>query len=226
MRNPLLLNLKHHLQHHLNRLVTALTALLAVFAPWWRGPGLELAGLTPDWPLIWVVCWSVRRNAWQGAVAGITLGLLQDALTSPLPTHALGLAVVGILTARLQKQRYMQEDFISVALIVFGMVVIAETLMALQWMLLNPSLGQGSHAIDLTGMETFWEGSQGEELENPLQPPGSIGGDGPRSLESIWWNHQRNTLTSAIISSLWAPALYVPLSHWWQSQERDPKKEG
>jgi len=40
---------------------------------------------------------------------------------------------VGILTARLQKQRYIQEDFISVALIVFGMAVLAETVTALQF---------------------------------------------------------------------------------------------
>jgi len=39
----------------------------------------------------------------------------------------------GILTARLQKQRYIQEDFISVALIVFGMAVLAETVTALQF---------------------------------------------------------------------------------------------
>ncbi|HIK20838.1 MAG TPA: rod shape-determining protein MreD [Synechococcus sp. M44_DOE_062] len=213
MLNPLILKLKSHL----NWVVTALSGLLAAVAPWWRGPGLELAGLTPDWPLIWVVCWSVRRKAWQGAVAGVTLGFLQDALTSPCPTHALGLAVVGILTAKLQKQRYMQEDFISVALIVFGMVVIAETLMALQWMWLAAL--QGSEGLDPAGMQSLLDG-----LGNSLQSFGSIGGDGPRSLESIWWNHQRNALTSAILSSLWAPALYWPLSRWWQSQERDPRE--
>ncbi|MFS8893060.1 rod shape-determining protein MreD [Synechococcus sp. O70.1] len=187
------------LKLHLNWLVTVLSGLLAAVAPWWRGPGLELAGLTPDWPLIWVVCWSVRRKAWQGAVAGITLGFLQDALTNPYPTHALGLAVVGILAARLQKQRYVHEDFISIALIVFGMVVIAETLMALQWMWLT--------AFAPAGMAS--------------SPLGSLGSAGPRSLESIWWNHQRNVLTSAILSSLWAPALYWPLSRCWHSQERD-----
>ncbi|MFS8859630.1 rod shape-determining protein MreD [Synechococcus sp. H60.4] len=208
MLNLLLLNLKSRL----NWLVTALSGLLAVVAPWWRGPGLELAGLTPDWPLIWVVCWSVRRKAWQGAVAGITLGFLQDALTNPYPTHALGLAVVGILTAKLQKQRYMQEDFISVALIVFGMVVIAETLMALQWMWLTAS--QGSAGLEPAEMVNWLDG-----LANSSPAAGAIGGNGPRSLESIWWNHQRNALTSAILSSLWAPALYWPLSRWWQSQE-------
>jgi len=74
---------------------------------------------------------SVKRTLVQGVIAGLALGLLHG-MTSPHPTHALSLALVGILTARLQKQRYIQEDFISVALIVFGMAVLAETVTALQ----------------------------------------------------------------------------------------------
>jgi rod shape-determining protein MreD len=94
---------------------------------------MELLGVGPNWLLIWVVAWSVKRSALQGAIAGLCLGLIQDGMTSPYPTHALSLMVVGILTARIQKQRYIQEDFISVALIVFGMAVIAETVTALQY---------------------------------------------------------------------------------------------
>ncbi len=177
---------------------TVVSALLCVWAPWLRGPGLELAGLTADWPLMWVVCWSVRRPLWQGAVAGLAMGMLQDSLSFGQPTHAFSLMVVGILTARLQKQRYMREDFISVALIVFGMVVVSSSLMALQWSLLS-SLSFG------------WDAGSGVGV-----------GEGPRSLDSIWFNHQRTTLTSAILSSLWAPALYLPLRLWWQ-QEQDPE---
>ena len=80
---------------------------------------MELLGVGPHWLLIWVVAWSVKRTMWQGALAGLVLGLLQDAMTAPHPTHTLSLIVVGVLTARLQKQRYLQEDIISVALIVF-----------------------------------------------------------------------------------------------------------
>jgi rod shape-determining protein MreD len=137
----------------------------------------------------------------QGAIAGLSLGWLQDSLTSARPTHALGLAIVGILTARLQKQRYVQEDFISVALIVFGMVVVSETLMAVQWTLLTTA---GVHAGDL------------------VEP--WVAGDGARSLSSIWLNHQKTTLTSAILSSLWAPALYLPLNVWWQHQEKKSER--
>jgi rod shape-determining protein MreD len=98
---------------------------------------MELLGIAPNWLLIWVVAWSVKRTAYQGALAGLVLGLLQDAMTSPNPTHALSLAVVGVITARIQKQRYIQEDFISVALIVFGMAVLAETVTALQFSFLG-----------------------------------------------------------------------------------------
>jgi len=78
------------------------------------------------------------------------------------------------LTALLQKDRLIQEDFISVALIVFAMAAISETLMALQWSVL-----------------------------------------GHRPLGLIWLDHQRITLASAILSSLWAPLVYVPLSRLW-----------
>lgn len=97
-----------------------------------RLPGMELLGIGPNWLLIWVVAWSVKRPALQGAFAGIILGLLQDSMTSPEPTHALSLGIVGLLTGLFQKQRFIQEDFISIALIVFGMSVLSETIFALQ----------------------------------------------------------------------------------------------
>ncbi|MDJ0617229.1 MAG: rod shape-determining protein MreD [Calothrix sp. MO_192.B10] len=97
-----------------------------------RFPGMELLGIGPNWLLIWVVAWSVKRSAFQGALAGIVLGLLQDAMTSPHPTHALSLGVVGFITGLMQKQRFIQEDFISIALIVFGMSALADTIFASQ----------------------------------------------------------------------------------------------
>jgi rod shape-determining protein MreD len=101
-----------------------------------RLPGMELLGIAPNWLLIWVVSWSVKRTVFQGALAGIVLGLLQDAMTSPNPSHAISLGIVGMITGLMQKQRFIQEDFISIALIVFGMTVLEETIFAslLTWM--------------------------------------------------------------------------------------------
>lgn len=100
-----------------------------------RLPGMELLGVSANWLLIWVVVWSVKRTVWQGAIAGIVLGLIQDALTNPHPSHVISLALVGILTAGLRKQRYTQEDFMTIALIVFIMVIITETILGLQFSL-------------------------------------------------------------------------------------------
>ncbi|PSB15992.1 rod shape-determining protein MreD [Phormidesmis priestleyi ULC007] len=155
--------------------VTVISVLLCLMVLPTRLPGMELAGIGPNWLLIWVVAWSVKRTMFQGAMAGLILGLLQDGMTSPFPTHAVSLVLVGVLTARLQKQRYIEEDFISVALIVFGMAVLAETVTAIQFSL-----------------------------------------QGGRSLVEIWTYHQFIALSSAILSSLWAPIVYFPLNRWWE----------
>jgi rod shape-determining protein MreD len=102
-----------------------------------RLPGMELLGIGPNWLLIWVVAWSVKRPVFAGALAGIVLGLLQDSMTSPNPTHAISLGIVGILTGLLQKQRFIEEDFISIAVIVFVMAVLAETIFGLQLTLIG-----------------------------------------------------------------------------------------
>ncbi|NEQ19478.1 MAG: rod shape-determining protein MreD [Microcoleus sp. SIO2G3] len=117
--------------------VTVGSVLLCLLMLLIRFPGMELLGIGPNWLLIWVVAWSVRRTAFQGAFAGVVLRLLQDSMTSPDPTHALSLGLVGGLTGMLQKQRFIQEDFISIALIVFAMAVLSETIFAWQLILMG-----------------------------------------------------------------------------------------
>ncbi|HEY9831296.1 MAG TPA: rod shape-determining protein MreD [Stenomitos sp.] len=159
----------------LNWVVTVGSVMLCLLILPSRLPGMELLGIAPNWLLIWVVAWSLKRTVLQGALAGLVLGLIQDGMTSPEPTHIISLALVGMLTARIQKQRYIQEDFISVALIVFGMAVVGETVTAIQYSFM-----------------------------------------GDRNLAEIWSDHQRIALSSAILSSLWAPVLYYPLNRWWE----------
>ena len=160
----------------LNMVIVFSSAFICSILLFLRLPGMEFIGISPDWLLIWVVVWSIKRTVWQGTIAGITLGLIHDALTSPHPSHVLSLALVGMLTAGLSKQRYAQEDFITIALIVFVMVILTETILALQFSL------------------TFI---------NPL--------------ENIRQYYQHRILSSAIISSIWAPVLYYPLNIWWEN---------
>lgn len=170
----------------LNALIVIVSVLGCLLLLPIRPLGMELLGVGPSWLTIWVVAWSMKRTAWEGAISGLVLGLLQDAMVGTYPSHIVGLMLVGILTARLQKQRFIQEDFVSVALIVFGMAVIAQTTMALQITL---------HRL----------------LQSNSLYPG---------LPEIWLQHQRIALSSAILSSLWAPALYYPLNRWWIYFER------
>lgn len=167
----------------LNWTVTVSSVLICLLLLPTRLPGMELLAVGPNWLLVWVVAWSVKRTALQGAIAGLTLGLIQDGMSSPDPTHAISLAIVGVLTARIQKQRYIREDFISIALIVFGMAVLAETIIAIQF----------SWQAFVSSATTI-----------------------NRNLGEIWVYHQQIALSSAILSSLWAPALYYPLNRWWE----------
>ncbi|QXE23719.1 rod shape-determining protein MreD [Richelia sinica FACHB-800] len=113
------------------------SALLCLLMLPTRLPGMELLGIGPNWLLIWVVVWSVKRSVVAGLLSGVVLGMLQDAMTAPDPSHAVGLGVVGVLTALMQKQRFIQEDFISIALIVFVMAVVADTIFAVQLSLMG-----------------------------------------------------------------------------------------
>jgi rod shape-determining protein MreD len=122
--------------------VTSGSVLLCLLMLPTRLPGMELVGIGPNWLLIWVVAWSVKRSVFAGALAGIILGLLQDAMTAPNPTHAISFGIVGMLTSLIQKQRFIQEDFISIALIVFGMAVVADTIFAMQLSLMGGSCGE------------------------------------------------------------------------------------
>lgn len=139
-----------------------------------RLPGMVLLDTSPNWFLIWTVTWSVKRSPFQGAIAGIALGWIQDGLTAVSPTHALGLGLIGFLTSSIDKERFIEEDFISAALVVFLMAILVEAIMAGQILL------------------------RGEWLPS-----------------DIWSRLQRVALSSAIISSLWTPVVYVPLNRWW-----------
>ncbi len=68
------------------------------------------------------------------------------------------------------------------ALIVFAMVIIAESITSVQYI--------------LRGMGSF---------------------------EDIWQDYQQLVLSSAILSSLWAPVLHYPLNAWWEKNLTKPQ---
>jgi rod shape-determining protein MreD len=130
-------------RHFVNWAVTIFSVIFCVVILPSRLPGMELLGIGPNWPLIWVVVWSIRRKRtlMEAIVAGLALGFLQDSMTVFGPSHATSLVLVAMVTILLQKMRsipseVIEKDPIPIALIVFGMAVVAETVMAFQfsWM--------------------------------------------------------------------------------------------
>jgi rod shape-determining protein MreD len=120
----------------LNGLVIGFSVLICALLVPTRWPGMELISVAPNWLMMWVVAWSVKRSVWEGMVAGIALGAIQDGLSgSYLPSHVFSLVAVGVLTALLQKQRYIQEEVVSIAIITFFMTGIAEAVTAIQYIL-------------------------------------------------------------------------------------------
>jgi rod shape-determining protein MreD len=118
----------------LNGLVIGFSVLLCALLVPTRWPGMELISIAPNWLMMWVVAWSVKRSIWEGMVAGVALGAIQDGLSgSHTPSHIFSLVTVGVLTALLQKQRYIQEEVVSIAIITFFMTGIAEAVTAIQY---------------------------------------------------------------------------------------------
>lgn len=159
----------------LNILVIAFSVLGCCILSLLHLPGTELLGVSPNWFLIWVIAWSVKRSVWQGAIAGVALGWIYDGLSIGNPSHVFSLVTVGVITASLNKERYIGEDFVSMALIVFAMAIMAQTIFALQclWLQIRP-------------------------------------------INDLWQDYLRITITSAVITSLWTPAIYLPLNRWWE----------
>lgn len=138
-------------------------------------PGMEILGISPNWILILVIVWSIKRPIWQAAIAGISLGLIYDGITVAAPSHVLSLVTVAVITASFNKQKYIGEDLISVVIITFFLAILAETIVALQY---------------------IWE---------QMLP-----------IAQIWQEYQQVVIISALINSLWTPAIYFPLNKYWK----------
>ena len=155
----------------INLLFVTVSILLCIILMLVDIPGMELLEINPNWLLIWVVCWSFKRTVWHGAIAGTIMGCIYDGITLSNPSHVFSFVLVGMLTSGLKTQKYIGEDFISVAFVVFFMIVFSEAIYVWQY----------SREYFLGISETIQK-------------------------------YRQVVIISAIISSLWSPALYYPMN--------------
>ncbi len=162
----------------LNFTVTFISVILCILILPTRMPGMELLGISPNWLLIWVVAWSMKRKrtVLGAASMGLVLGFLQDAMTAPDPTHAVSLVVVAVLTVVLLKTwslpaDLVERDPIPIALIVFGMAVLAETVMGLQF------LAMGDRTLVEIWSDVFCYSQQSLGSGDLFSPKSLVGND-------------------------------------------------
>ncbi|MEB3224320.1 MAG: rod shape-determining protein MreD [Synechococcus sp.] len=159
----------------INSLVVLGSVLLCALLLSLRLPGMMMLGLGPQWLLMWVIAWSIKREMLYAILGAIAAAWIHDSLmVTALPSHLPGFVLVAYLISRWRQQRYFQEDFIILALLVFLMTLLAEVVMAFQYLL----WGLGSATL-------------------------------------LWGDLQWIGLSTAVLSSLWAPLFCMPLVRWW-----------
>lgn len=174
----------------LNLIITLLSLLVCLWLSLVRIPGLELFEITPNWVLIWLVSWSIKRSLLEAVVGGLCCGLMLDGLTVSEPSNIFPFVIVAVLTVFIYKRiiKKIQEDFISVALIVFGMAILVELIRSLQ--LINFEFSDFSQFF--ADCKQFFA-----------------------NFQQFWQHQQRAALLTAILSSLWLGVIYLPLNLWW-----------
>lgn len=120
----------------INSLVVIGSLLLCAVLLSLRLPGMTMLGVSPQWLLMWVIAWSIKREMLYAILGAIAAAWLHDSLMiTALPSHLPGFVLVAYLVSRWRQQRYFQEDFIILALLVFVMTLLAEVVMAGQYFL-------------------------------------------------------------------------------------------
>lgn len=102
-----------------------------------RLPGIDLLGTGTNWLLMWVVAWSIGRSPLDAVLGGLAAGAIHDGLTDFNPSHIWSLALVAYLTSKLHGKRSQSVNFAVISLTAFGLTIVAETVTALQFILLG-----------------------------------------------------------------------------------------
>lgn len=198
-------------------LATGLSALGLVLLMLVRLPGLELAGISPHWVLLWLITWVPGHAVWQGIVAGVTLGFLLDAISMPYPTQALGLAIVGGLIAYGYRRRWFSLEPLALMALCFGLAILLEAVTALQFLVHFGGSENWSPEASNTTQRII------ADLNRPLIPDRTVGIDPryvaqpPNFLRGILWDFAQIGLASAVITSLCLPLVFLPLRSLWPS---------
>jgi rod shape-determining protein MreD len=178
-------------QSAIDVLIIAISAAICILMLPTRWPGMELLGVGPSWLVMWLVAWTLHRSIGSSLIAATILGLIQDGMTGgQLNLYGLTLShVISLIVVVLTVDRLHKRQYVTSS--VFGAVVLAFGMTILSEIILC-----GQHLLDLANFQ--FTGSEAI------------------SIDTIWQDRSRSILISALVSSIWMPLLYYPLSRRWQ----------
>tara|TARA_Y100001968_G_scaffold331684_1_gene387197 strand:+ start:666 stop:1178 length:513 start_codon:yes stop_codon:yes gene_type:complete len=98
-----------------------LTTFLSLLNPSW----LNLAGVGPYWPLLWLLPFSLESGPLLGAFAGLSQGILMDSIGLAYPSQIPALVFLGFWWGRIGSKGPEIKHFFSIGLLVLTGTVIA-----------------------------------------------------------------------------------------------------
>jgi rod shape-determining protein MreD len=126
-------------------LATALLVpLLLLAAP----PPLQLTGVAPSWPVLWLLPWALADGRRSGALAGLALGLLLDGLHGGGPSQAPALLLLGWWWGRLGREAPPIRRSFGL-----GLLALLGTLLLGLSLLLQRLVGLGDAAVPLASAQ-------------------------------------------------------------------------
>jgi rod shape-determining protein MreD len=163
-----------------------------------RVPGMEILGVGPSWLVMWAIVWSLRGSLWHATGAGVVLGLIQDGMTF-LPSVSVGTTpthVVSLTTVSVLAFVLYKRRYVDDTIVSVSIATFLLTIIS----------------ESITGLQYL------AEISSRQSPAFSL-----ESSSYLWHDRLLVIPIAALLSSLWMPVLYYPLSLCWQKMFADSK---
>jgi rod shape-determining protein MreD len=163
-----------------------------------RLPGMEILGVGPSWLVMWAIVWSLRGSLWHATGAGVVLGLIQDGMTF-LPSVSVGTTpthVVSLTTVSVLAFVLYKRRYVDDTIVSVSIATFLLTIIS----------------ESIMGLQYL------AQISNRQSPAFSL-----ESSSYLWHDRLLVIPIAALLSSLWMPVLYYPLSLCWQKMFADSK---
>ena len=100
--------------------ILCLPALIIISPDW-----LKINGITPCWPVIWLLPFSLKNRPWRAVFAGLVLGVFVDSFTISDVSYIPSLLLLSLVWSQYGLHNKKIELFLSIGLMaIFGTAVV------------------------------------------------------------------------------------------------------